>query len=395
MSIFRLRGTVSRIFGSSALTPLMTSSVDTEPFFRIVISDGIGAVDPHHIGLRRGAEMRIGDVADEYRGAVDDADRQIVQLVQAFRRPVEIDDIFEAADLLRPDGRDDVLPADRVDDILRREPVSLQLVLVDVHLDLKDLASVGRGNCGAGDGRKLRADEVLAIVEDLRLRQRLARQRELDDRTLEALKLSTKGGVIPGGRNFRTVCEAAVVCGERGVDVDAALEEHLDDPVARHGLRLDMLDVVDLRAQRALVIVDDALRHVVGRQAVVGPHHRDDGNADRRERCRSASAPRPSTPKMTMSIAITTNVYGLLSAIRTIASIESYDCLSVYAHAAPAPGRAEHARSAACTGETSSLSGTIKPLNNIWEHTPAGCAPYLPLILRRGRDRATPWRLRA
>ncbi len=29
--------------------------------------------------------------------------------------------------------------------------------------------------------------------------------------TLEALKLRTKGGVIPGGRNFRTVCEAAVV----------------------------------------------------------------------------------------------------------------------------------------------------------------------------------------
>ena len=30
------------------------------------------------------------------------------------------------------------------------------------------------------------------------------------------------------------------------------------------------------------------------------------------------------TPKMTTSIAITTNVYGLFSAIRTIASIESF-----------------------------------------------------------------------
>ena len=35
------------------------------------------------------------------------------------------------------------------------------------------------------------------------------------------------------------------------------------------------------------------------------------------------------TPKMTISIAITTNVYGLLSAIRTIASIDLYDGLSV------------------------------------------------------------------
>ena len=31
------------------------------------------------------------------------------------------------------------------------------------------------------------------------------------------------------------------------------------------------------------------------------------------------------TPKMTISIAITTNVYGLLRAIRTIASIELFD----------------------------------------------------------------------
>ena len=31
------------------------------------------------------------------------------------------------------------------------------------------------------------------------------------------------------------------------------------------------------------------------------------------------------TPKMTISIAITTNVYGLFSAMRTIASIELFD----------------------------------------------------------------------
>ncbi len=38
MSTFRPLGSVSRIFGRIALTPLMTSSVDTEPFFRIVIN---------------------------------------------------------------------------------------------------------------------------------------------------------------------------------------------------------------------------------------------------------------------------------------------------------------------------------------------------------------------
>ena len=131
---------------------------------------------------------------------VDHADRQIIELVEAGRRTVERDDIFEVADLLGSDGRDDVLPADRVDDVLRRQSVGLQFVLVDVDLDLEDLAAVGRGNRRAGDGRELGADEVLSGVEYLRLRERLARQRQLNDGTLEALKLRTKGGVIPGGR---------------------------------------------------------------------------------------------------------------------------------------------------------------------------------------------------
>ena len=119
--------------------------------------------------------MRIGDVADEHGRPADDADRQVVQFVQTLRRSVEVDDVFEVADLLRADGRDDVLAADRVDDVLRRKSVGLQFILVDVDLDLKGLASVGRRDRRTGDGGELRPDEVLAVVEDLRLRQRFAR----------------------------------------------------------------------------------------------------------------------------------------------------------------------------------------------------------------------------
>ena len=77
--------------------------------------------------------------------------------------------------------------------------------------------------------------------------------------TLEALKLRTKGGVIPVRQILQHGLRGRRHLGERAVDVDAGLEEDLDDPVARQGLRLDMLDVVDLAAERALVIVDDAL----------------------------------------------------------------------------------------------------------------------------------------
>ena len=75
---------------------------------------------------------------------------------------------------------------------------------------------------------------------------------------------------LRGGRDLR----------QRGVDVDVRLEEDFDDAVAGQRLRFDMLDVVDLRAQRALVIIDDAAGHVVRRQAIIGPHHADDRNAD-------------------------------------------------------------------------------------------------------------------
>ena len=70
---------------------------------------------------------------------------------------------------------------------------------------------------------------------------------------------------------------------ESRVDVDVRLEVNLHDAVAGERLQLDMLDVVDLSAQRTLVVIDDAAGHVVRRQAIVGPDHRDDRNADVRE----------------------------------------------------------------------------------------------------------------
>ncbi len=53
------------------------------------------------------------------------------------------------------------------------------------------------------------------------------------------------GGVVPGGICRTIVCEIAVTCAMRGLDVRARLEEDLDDRDARQRLRLDVLDVVD------------------------------------------------------------------------------------------------------------------------------------------------------
>ena len=75
----------------------------------------------------------------------------------------------------------------------------------------------------------------------------------------------------------------------RRCDVDRRLEVDLDDAVARHRLRLDMLDVVDRRRQHALVDGGDAALHVVRRQAGVAPDDRNDRECRCSGRCRWGS----------------------------------------------------------------------------------------------------------
>ena len=67
---------------------------------------------------------------------------------------------------------------------------------------------------------------------------------------------------------------------ERSGDIDVFLKEDLHDAVAGQRRRLEVLDVADLRRERALVIIDDAAGHVVGRQPVVSPYDGDDRNVD-------------------------------------------------------------------------------------------------------------------
>ena len=69
----------------------------------------------------------------------------------------------------------------------------------------------------------------------------------------------------------------------RGRHVGSGLEEDLDDAAAVERLALDVLDVADGRGQGALIVIDDAARHVGGHQPVIGPDHRHDRDLDGRE----------------------------------------------------------------------------------------------------------------
>jgi hypothetical protein len=84
------------------------------------------AVDVDDVGLRRIAVAHAGDVADIDHGAVDGLDRQIAELFHPQRRIVELDDVFEAADLLGADRGNQVLRGQRVGDILPGQAARLQ-----------------------------------------------------------------------------------------------------------------------------------------------------------------------------------------------------------------------------------------------------------------------------
>ena len=88
----------------------------------------------------------------------------------------------------------------------------------------------------------------------------------------------------------------------------ARLEEDLDDRDAGERLALDVLDVVDGRGEDALVVGDDALLHLLGREAAVVPDDRDHRDVDVREDVGRHPQDRQPRPRMTISIAITTNV---------------------------------------------------------------------------------------
>ena len=118
--------------------PAMISSVEVEPFFSTMHQHRAVAVDVHDVGLRRVAVAHVRDVADIDHRAVDRLDRQVAELVDVGRRVVELDRVFEAADLLRADRRDQVLRGERVGDVLAGQAARLHRgrIEVDLHLAL-------------------------------------------------------------------------------------------------------------------------------------------------------------------------------------------------------------------------------------------------------------------
>jgi hypothetical protein len=138
-------------------------------------------------------------------------------------------------------------------------------------------------------GRELRAHEAVAEVVERLLRQRVARQPELQDRHRRRVVGDDVRRQRAGRQDAQDRCRIRRGLGDRAIDVGARVKEDLDDRDAVQRLRFDVLDVLDIGCERAFIVRGDALRHVLCGESVVGPddaHHR---NVDVRKDIRRRS----------------------------------------------------------------------------------------------------------
>ena len=139
------------------------------------------SVDPNDVGLWREAVAHVGHVTDVDRRTPNAFDGKVVQLRHGLRAAVQVDVIFELADLGCSRGQNQVLGADGVDHIHRREAFRLQRVGVEIHLHLSLLAAIRVRNGCARNRDQPGANKIHPVVEELLLRKFLPRQGQLQN----------------------------------------------------------------------------------------------------------------------------------------------------------------------------------------------------------------------
>src|SRR5882672_3402358 len=176
-------------------------------------------------------------------------DGEIVQFLDRCRTSIHIHVVFEGADLRRPGRQDEILHADRVYHIQRREAVCLQGSGVQVHLNLTLFATIRIRYSRTRYRCELRPDEVQSQVIQLLLRKRGAGKSELKNRNAGSAVSNDQRRRGTRRKLFELSLGLARNLRDRCTDIRTGMEKHLDDGNAVQGLRFQMLDVVNRGGQ--------------------------------------------------------------------------------------------------------------------------------------------------
>ena len=124
----------------------MMSRVEALPVFIDRHQGGALAVDAHDVGLRREAVAHMGDVANVDHGVPDGLDGQIIEFARRSAGCRWLHVVFVGADLGGARGKDQVLRADGVHDIVRRKPLACKAGGVQIHLHLACFSPIRPGD---------------------------------------------------------------------------------------------------------------------------------------------------------------------------------------------------------------------------------------------------------
>ena len=199
------------------------------------------------------------------------------------RRRVGAHRVLGVADLRRARRQRQVLRIDRIDDVERRQAPRQQLGRIDIDHDLAVLAAGRRRQGDAGNRRQLLAHAVDAVVVELLLVEPVGAEADLQHRHARGVELHDDRRLDAGRHQGANGVGRRDDLRDREVEIDVRLEVDLLDRQAVQGLRFDVLDAVDVGADRVLAVGRDALLHLRRAEAGVAPDHRHHRDADLRK----------------------------------------------------------------------------------------------------------------
>ncbi len=140
------------------------------------------AVGQDDVGLRGEAVAYVSNVLHVDGSAINGLDWKVVEFRNSLRASIHFHVVFERAEFRGAGGKDKVLRIHGVHDVDRGKPFGLQRDGIDIDADNALLASIGEWRGSPWHSGKLRANEVVAGVEELLFAERIAGQANLNDR---------------------------------------------------------------------------------------------------------------------------------------------------------------------------------------------------------------------
>jgi len=136
--------------------------VEAVPLLKTLIK-----VLPNNILLGIVTVTHLGYVANCNLRAIDDLDRQLVQVVDTRRKSVDVDRVLERAKLSRAAGKDERLVVDRGRDIALRQVFFLKFSRIEINRDKSRLATERIRNRDARNADQANPNLIERDVESL------------------------------------------------------------------------------------------------------------------------------------------------------------------------------------------------------------------------------------